>query len=301
MSKNKHATNLPPLFENVPKKIMQGEVFASFPVNTFLENIAINEDGDLFVTSLDEGAVYKINSKGEKEVYSKTKGKLAGIIYISAQTFLLNGWNEEGIPTVYFLKKDKEIIPLIHPADALFLNGIASLTNNIFLICDAYKGCIWKYNSDANRAEIWLQHPLLSRIDDTNPMPAANGIKIFKGTVFVSNTAKQLLIKISLNDTDAGIPELFMEKVNLDDFAIDNNGDIYAATHIYNSAVKITQQKQMVIIGEAEQGLAGSTAVAFGKREDDKNCIYVTTNGGMSLPLPKGVQEGRIIKIKITS
>lgn len=299
MSKNKQATNLPPLFENVPKKIMQSEVFASFPVNTFLENIAINEDGDLFVTSLDEGAVYKISSKGEKEKYAQTKGKLAGIIHISAQTFLLNGWNGEGIPTVYLLKKDKDIIPLIHPADSLFLNGMASINNNIFLICDAYKGCIWKYNLDVNRAEIWLQHPLLSRKDETNPMPAANGIKIFKGTVFVSNTAKQLLVKIPLNGTDAGIPELFMEKLNLDDFAIDSNGSIYAATHIYNSVINITQEKQLTIIGEAEQGLTGSTAVAFGKREDDKDCIYVTTNGGMSLPLPQGIQEGRIIKIKV--
>lgn len=299
MSGNAKNTSLPPIFEGIPKEIFDSEIFASFPVNTFLENITIDETGDLFVTSLDEGAVYKINSKGEKEEYAKTKGKLAGIVYISAQTFLLNGWNEEGISTIYLLKKDKGISPLIHPADALFLNGMATLADNIFLICDAYKGCIWKYELDKNKVEVWLQHSLLARISDTDPMPAANGIKIFKDTIFVSNTAKQILIKIALNNNEPGTPELFMDKLNLDDFAFDNEGNIYATTHICNSVVKITPEKKVAIIGEAEQGLAGSTAVAFGKRDDDKNSIYVTTNGGISLPLPEGIEEGKVIKIKI--
>jgi hypothetical protein len=299
MSNNTQVANLPPLFNGIPKEILDGEVFASFPVNTFLENITIDENGDLFVTSLEEGAVYKINSKGEKEAHAKTKGKLAGILYISAQAFLLNGWNEEGVPTIHLLKKDKNIIPLIHPADAMFLNGMVSPADNIFLICDAYKGCIWKYDMQANKAEVWLQHSLLARADDNNPMPAANGIKIFKDTVFVSNTAKQLLIKIPLTGNKAGTPEMFMDKLNLDDFAIDSKGNIYATTHIFNSVVKITQEKEVAIIGEAEQGLAGSTAVAFGKRDDDENSIYVTTNGGMSLPLPGGIQEARVVKIKI--
>lgn len=299
MPVNTQPANLPSIFDRAPKEILESKVFASFPVNTFLENIAINKTGDLFVTSLDEGAVYKINSKGEKEIYAKTKGKPAGIVYISDQDFLLNGWNQEGNPTIYLLEKGKEITPLIHPADALFLNGMVSLTNNIFLVCDSYKGCIWKYELDKNKAEVWLQHSLLARISDTDPMPAANGIKIFKDAIFVSNTAKQILIKIALNNNEPGTPELFMDKLNLDDFAFDREGNIYATTHIFNSVVKITQEKKVVIIGESEQGLAGSTAVAFGKRDDDKNSIYVTTNGGISLPLPEGIEEGKVIKIKI--
>ncbi len=106
------------------------------------------------------------------------------------------------------------------------------------------------------------------------------------------------MLKIRLNNFLAGTPELFLDKLNLDDFAIDDDGTIYATTHIYNSVLKITQEGKITIIGEAEQGLAGSTAVAFGKN-NDKNSIYVTTNGGMSLPLPGGVQAGRVAKIKV--
>jgi sugar lactone lactonase YvrE len=173
------------------------------------------------------------------------------------------------------------------------------LDNNTALICDAYKGCIWSYDLQSNKAEIWLQHPLLTRADETSPIPAANGIKLYNDIVFVSNTDKHLFITIPLKDTAAGTPEIFLDKVNIDDFAIDEAGTIYAATHIYNSVLKITPAKNITLIGEAEQGLTGSTAVAFGKTAADKNSIYVTTNGGMWLPPPEGVQPGKVIKMKV--
>lgn len=299
MTEETQPTSLPLIFTNTPKEILEAEVFTSFPPYTFVENIAIDTEGNLFVTSVEDGAVYKITEEGEKEEYAKVKGKLVGITPVTDKSYLVNGWNEEGIPTIYLLSGKHTIVPLLHLQEALFLNGMASIGDDAFLICDSYKGCIWKYNLETNTADIWLNDPLLARVDDTHTIPAANGIKVFNDTVFVSNTDKQFLIKIPLNNAHAGTPELFMEKLLLDDFAIDNDGTIYATTHIYNNVVRITQEKEVAIIGEAEQGLAGSTAVAFGRREADKNFIYVTTNGGMSLPLPGGVQEGRVVKIKV--
>lgn len=299
MTEETQPTFLLPLFNDTAKEILEAEIFTSFPPYTFVENIAVDAEGNLFVTSVEDGAVYKINKEGEKEEYAKVKGKLVGIIHISAQSFLVNGWNEEGVPAIYLLLDKQTIVPILNLRDALFLNGMAFLEKNVFLICDSYKGCIWKYNLETNTAEVWLKHPLLERVDHTHTIPAANGIKIFNHTVFVSNTDKHFLIKIPLNNSYASTPELFMDQLNLDDFAIDVDGTIYATTHIYNSVVRITQGKEVTIIGEAKQGLAGSTACAFGNREEDKNYIYVTTNGGMSLPLPGGVQDGRVVKIKV--
>ena len=299
MPANEQAINPPPLFNNASKKIAESKIFTSFALESFVENIAIDEAGDLFVTNLDEGAVYKIDAEGSKEMYASTKGKLAGIYFIAEETFLLNGWDENGISTIWLLNNNKEIIFLLQPDGALFLNGMASLNNNNFLICDSYKGCIWKYDLDTTEATIWLEHSLLKRGNETSPLPAANGIALFEDYLFVSNTERHLLLKIPVVDSSAGEPEIFMTEVNLDDFAIDNDGNIYATTHIYNSVVKITQDKKITIIADEEQGLTGSTAAAFGKRNDDKNCIYVTTNGGMSLAPKNGLEEGKIIKIKV--
>jgi hypothetical protein len=46
----------------------------------------------------------------------------------------------------------------------------------------------------------------------------------------------------------------------------------------------------MTIIAQAEQGMAGITALAFGRGEGDRTSIDVVTNGGMSFPLPTGLE-----------
>jgi hypothetical protein len=299
MSKDSTKTGLPPIFQDFTRNIGEADIISSSPANTFLENIAIDDAGDLYITSLEEGVVYHINIEGEKEIFAKINGQLVGIYYLGERRFLLNGWDRQGIPTIYLLYDWQKVVPLHQPSGAQFLNGMTAINDHIFLICDSYKGCIWRYNMEENKSDIWLQDALLSRADEANSKPAANGIKIFKDTVYVSNTDKQLLITIELIQGNPGLPKIFMDKLNLDDFAFDPEGNIFAATHIYNSVVKITPQKTVTIIGEEQQGLAGSTAVAFGKRGSDKNCIYVTTNGGMSFPLPEGIQEGRVVKIKV--
>jgi hypothetical protein len=160
-------------------------------------------------------------------------------------------------------------------------------------------GCIFIYRLKENESAVWLQHDILSKADINTPMPAANGIKLFNQHLFVSNTDKKTLLRIPVIDNTPGEPEVWLDNINLDDFAFDKLGNLYATTHIYNSVIKISPTKQVTVIAEAEQGLAGSTAIAFGKREQDKNSIYVTTNGGMSLPLPEGMQGGKVVKIKV--
>jgi hypothetical protein len=291
--------SLPDIFGRFPNDIHETNIVVSFPENTFLENIAINDSCELFVTSLEEGLVYKIKANGEKEIFAGNDGKLTGIFYLGNSSFLLTGWDKNGVPSLYLIK-DKDQVEFLHkPIGASFLNGMTALSEDIFLICDAYKGCIWRYDLKNNSSSVWLKHELLAKASEDTPMPAANGIKIFHNDVYVSNTEKQLLIKIPLINNGPGEPEVLMDRLNLDDFAFDADGNLYAATHIYNSVVKITPQKQVTIIAGEEQGLSGTTAVAFGKSEDDKGYIYVTTNGGMSLPPTGGIQNARIIKIKI--
>ena len=273
-------------------------VLAAFPPGTFLENIAVDEQGVLYITSLDEGIVYKITTAGEVSVFGKTAGKLAGILMLN-NSFILNGWNDQGFSTIYAMEKSGIITQLHNPLHAQFLNGMVAMSKTKVLVCDSYKGCILLYDLQTNHSSIWLSHPLLSKIDMQNQfMPAANGIKIHDGSVYVSNTERKLLLTIPLVNENAGEPVVFMDDVNLDDFAIDPLGNVYASTHILNTVVKIAPDKQLHTIAGESQGLAGSTAVAFGRTDGDKDYLYVTTNGGMSLPFEGVVQSGRVVKIR---
>ena len=45
--------------------------------------------------------------------------------------------------------------------------------------------------------------------------------------------------------------------------------------------------------------MTGSTALAFGRSATDSTSLYVTTNGGMSLPPDTGVEPGRIVRLDV--
>src|SRR5580658_7778552 len=202
-------------------------IFCRFPKPAFIENIAGDDHGNLYVTSIDEGKVYRVGPTGAAEDYAKTDGRLTGIVAVDDKSFLCGGWSSDGVPTIYFLDAQQRLIPKLSVPEALFFNGIAPLAPSHFLICDAYAGLLWKYDHDSNQVTPWLQHELLARVDPDNPMPAANGIKILGQTVFVSNTARNTLLTIPLIAGQPGEPAIYLDDVNLDDFAIDADGTIY--------------------------------------------------------------------------
>src|SRR5882762_3521383 len=106
MPESSNPTGLQPLFNHLPKDIAPQEVFAAFPKNTFLENLSCDGSGNVFVTSHEEGTVYKIDPQGHQEIYARTSGKLSGIIQVEPRSFLLNGWDNEGTPTIFLLGPD---------------------------------------------------------------------------------------------------------------------------------------------------------------------------------------------------
>ena len=58
--------------------------------------------------------------------------------------------------------------------------------------------------------------------------------------------------------------------------------------------------KQITTIATAAQGMAGSTVVGiWAELITDRTSIYVTTNGGMSLPLPTGVEPGKVVRLDV--
>jgi hypothetical protein len=157
---------------------------------------------------------------------------------------------------------------------------------------------------DRKTAQIWLRHPALAHAADPfHPVPqfpGVNGLRIYENTVFASSTQQQKLLRIPLNeDFSAAMPEVFMTGVNLDDFAFDEQGNLYGTMHVYNSVVKITPDRIVTIIAAINDRVAGSTSAAFGRTKADNTILYVTTNGGMSAPPDGGgVQPGRVVKIE---
>jgi len=293
-------TGLPPIYAETPLAVVPHEIVATFPVNTFLENLAIAPDGTLFITNHEVGEVLRLSPGGEPTVFARTDGKVTGITFTPSGELLSTGWNREGASVILSIATDGTVTTRATLPDAQFLNGITPLAANTFVTADSYRGVIWQFDAETDQVSLWLDHPLLARSSPENPFPAANGIKRFGDTLYVSNTEKMLLLKVPItSDHQAGDPEVFVEQTNIDDFAFDQQGNLYAATHVYNSVLKITPAGSTTIIAEAEQGVIGSTATAFGRGTGDATSLYVVTNGGMFLPPPGGVVPAHVVRLAV--
>jgi sugar lactone lactonase YvrE len=292
------AQELPPIFSTTPKQIAAASTLASFPPKTFLENLILLPSGDLLVSSHYEGVVYKVNSKGEKEKFASVKGKVTGIAAYGKDRFVLTGNDENDKPEIYLLDTKGTINKLMDLKEGQFLNGIAHLSGDDFLVADSYKGSIWKVNANEKIASEWLTDDLLKRGNEQNPTPAANGLKIYNNTVYISNTQKQLLLKVKIENGKPSKPEVFVSKVNLDDFTFDDAGNLYGTTHVYNNVIKISPTKEVTIIAEQPQGVSGCTACVL-KKNAKGYVLYVSTNGGMYFPPPTGIEDSKIVVLSI--
>jgi hypothetical protein len=293
-------SGLPPIFAETPIALVPACTVAEFPANTFLESIAIGPDNTLFVTSHLDGKIFRIDSSGEPSVHTTIAGKATGLTFTADGNLLLTAWNEQNISTVFTLSPQGDAAVLVTMPDAIFLNGLTPLKGDSYLIADSYRGVIWQLNAAEKTVRIWLEASALARSSTENEFPAVNGLKVFGNTLYASNTEKMQIVKIPIQpDGQPGEPEIFLQAVNLDDVAFDQEGNLYGTTHIYNSVVKITPDGSVTTIAQAEQGMTGSTALAFGQWEDDRTSIYVVTNGGMSFPPSIGLEPAKVVRLDV--
>lgn len=302
-----NSAGLPPIYADTQIELAPAKIIASFPVNTFLENLAISPDGTIFVTNHEVGEIVRISPDGNQQIHATVEGKVSGLAFTNNGGLVTTGWNADSIPVVSLVSSDGTVETLLTLPDAIFLNGITPLSGTQYLTADSYRGAIWLIDIAQRRGSIWLEHPMLARSNSENVTPGANGLKRFGDFLYVSNTEKMLLLRIPLGIGDEpGEPEIFVEQTNIDDFAFDVEGNLYGATHIYNSVVRIASDRTTTIIAQAESGVIGSTAVAFGQGEGDvydgRSCgtaIYIVTNGGMFLPPPTGVVPANVVRLEV--
>ncbi|MEA5503613.1 gluconolactonase [Halotia wernerae UHCC 0503] len=291
---------LPPIYVDKPIELAVAKIITSFPVNTFLENLAIAPDGTIFVTNHEAGQIVRITPDGNQQIHATVEGKVSGLAFTTNGGLVATGWNADSISVVSLIAADGTVETLLTLPDAIFLNGIIPLSGTQYLTADSYRGAIWLIDVAQGRGSIWLEHSLLARSNPENVIPAANGLKRFGDILYVSNTEKMLLLKVPITIAgEANEPEIFVEKTNIDDFAFDVEGNLYGATHIYNSVIKITPDGNTTIIAQSEQGVIGSTAVAFGQTQSDRTAIYVVMNGGMILPHPTGVVPANVVRLEV--
>jgi hypothetical protein len=274
-------------------------IVASWPIGTFLENIAVREDGSIVVSSYGDGAIHCVGAAGESAIIAQLPQPVTGIIVSARETYICSGSAGKAPWSVVRIDEAGELSVVVEISDALLLNGFTPFRGDSALVVDSYLGAIFEINLKTGSYRIWLQHALLAKSTVLKMVPGANGIKCFDATVFVTNTDSAQIINITVRDGQAEYVTVLQEKLAGDDFAIDREGALYIATHSQNGLVKLSPRGERTLLAGPHQGMAGATACAFGRTAGDLTSLYVTTTGGLVSPYKGQVQRAKLVRLEV--
>ena len=155
----------------------------------------------------------------------------------------------------------------------------------------------------SKKVQTWLKDELLSKATNNPMIPGINGIKVFDGKLYASNTEARKFLQIGIADNGTAVGDLKVleENLNIDDFAFDSEGSAYLTTHVFQSVIKLQRNgtRSRIAGGADDKICAGTTAAAFGRTADDRNTLYVTATGGMSTPVGGEIAPARLLKIDV--
>ncbi|RSL99288.1 hypothetical protein CDV31_012246 [Fusarium ambrosium] len=315
------------LSESLPSKTL-----AQLEVGTFLENIAVRSNGDLLVTKLwPSAAIYTIRSPWERrnkleEIISiPSIQSIYGLAQVTpsrqgVETFVFVGGNSTtpgetvtgsfGAWAIDFESPRNKVkvrkISDMSPRSK-FLNGVTAIPgiSDVVLVADSANGFVGRLELSTGTFDTsTFRFPL-----EMDPMEGArlpigvNGIQIRDEHLYWTNSFQACIYRIAITPTGFPArysrPELIAnlsQGVNfLDDFTFDLDGNIYASTNLDNSVVYIDAQSKewkTVVGGIGEMTVAGSTSVAFGRGEKNKEVLYVSTSGAIATPVNGTEIEG---------
>ena len=73
----------------------------------------------------------------------------------------------------------------------------------------------------------------------------------------------------------------------------------HIATHVAQTVLRLNPDGTRTTIAGPAEGAVGSTACAFGRAEPDRQALYVTTNGGLSLPHDDQLQDAKLLRLQV--
>ena len=275
------------------------QVVTTWPKGSFVENIAVDSAGAIFVTLHTDKAVVRIDpTTGTITPFARFDTPVAGLAFAADGSLIVSGGTPGQRPGVIWrVTPDGTVSHVADLPDAAFLNGVTPLGGR-FLVADSLGGVIHVVDPASGAVAIWLADPRLAPADASGT-PGANGVKIFAGHAYISVTGTDTVYRAAITGETAGLLEVYAEQLRADDFAIDTVGALYIATHPARSLVRLAANGSRVTLAGAEHGMLGATAVAFGRGPADRHAVYVTTTGGMMTVPPDELEPAKLVRVEV--
>ncbi len=275
------------------------KIVATWPRGSFVENVAIDPAGTIFVTLHTDRAVVRVDpATGTVTPFARFDTPVAGLAFAHDGALIVSGGTPGQCPGV---------VGRVTPAGAVYRAARrpqAAVRDGVpprgdrFLIADSIGGLIYAIDPVRGTVATWLADPRLAPADASGT-PGANGIKIFGSYAYISVTGSDTICRVPIDGGTAGALEIYAERLRADDFAIDTAGALYIATHPARSLVRLAADGSRVTLAGAEHGMTGATAVAFGRGQADRDAVYVTTTGGtMTVPSDE-LEPAKLVRVDV--
>ena len=282
-----------------------------FDTKCFVENLAIRRSGEILVTVHNTNELVEVapHSKTPPRLVHRFDANLFGIVEAQKDVFYVSAGfiGQRGSFAIYKVDlsdpSQELVTQIVEAPEALFLNGSCLLKHggSVILVADSILGTIFAVDVQKEVVSELL-HQIALKKETTNPgNPGVNGIKMYNGCLYLSNTDAKTFLRAGLSEAgDAiGSLEVVHDKCNIDDFAFDAEGSVYLTSHVFNSVIKIRSNgaRKRIAGGPDDAIVAGTTAAAFGRTPAGRTTLYITTNGGMSQPIDGKVGPGRLLSL----
>ena len=168
---------------------------------------------------------------------------------------------------------------------------MTTLNPTTVLVADSRKGVVWATNIETGVSRIVISDPLML---PTSAFPLGiNGVHLHDQTLYFTNSALSLFAKIPIHPdgTAAGAPVNISHGIpggSYDDFTIGEHGDAFLVTSTGNSIeeVGLGGEPQVIVAGNLNSTeIAEPTSAAFGRGRGERGILYVTTGGGLAVPV----------------
>jgi len=292
--------DLPP-HDHAPLEPVPHHVIAEWPVGTFLENLVVLDDGSIAVSVLSEARLDRVTLDGTVTTLIQFEAPPTGIALLRGTLYAAVGEPGGGEPTLWRIDPATGAgAPVMELTGMVFANGVTPFDAGRLLIADSWHGSLHLVDPAKRTIDVWLQDELLTRAPGMDFLPGANGVKRYLDHVAVSSNGRALLLSVAVDASgNAGPLTLLAERVRADDIAFDVAGDLYLTTHIGHSLDRRASDGTRIALAGPDQGMAGSTACAFGRRGAERSALYVTTTGGIVGPVDGILQPARLVRLDI--
>jgi hypothetical protein len=288
---------------------------------SWFENVALRHNGDLLVTMLAPYAsIYSIQkplsaSPSVSVINIPNANGTLGIAETSPDVFAIVAGSFSslampvpGTQTMWELDmsgpQPKTRLIASMP-DAGLLNGVAKLPHlSAILVADSGLGKVWRVDIKTGKYVLAAEVPEMAAVPmHAAPQLGVNGVRITgDGFMYFSNSNRAAIYRLRIDRNGFAVKGAKAECVaqfdadNIDDFAIDGNGEYWAATNFDNTLVVakmgLTTGDEVVVGRPTDLTVAGDTSLALGGRTwADRNLVYVVTAGALGRPVNGTVTE----------